>query len=270
MKLSLVVPLLLSQLNFEGVKEEIRDCEYKLESAKHAQEKSELYYRLSQAYFLDQERDKAFEFFLLALEMTPFGESLCDDPLYQEAFAFYQTATPQEMIEKYAKRDTENIALNFLLATGYANLGEFDRFFTHFYKGYPHFKESYLAYKTQGIMWLHLAQRSTDVEEKRLFQKRAVEYFRSALDQYPEDAGLYRLIIFLAHDEKNEAMMLSYLQKLVDHQIAFTRGDIFFYVRTAVELKKFAVAKRILARAKELYDYSKAISAAEELLLEVE
>jgi hypothetical protein len=58
---------------------------------------------------------------------------------------------------------------------------------------------------------------------------------------------LYKILIFLAKDEKNDALVLNYLQKMVEHEARISRGDIYLYVRETVALREPAIGHMILA-----------------------
>ena len=260
------------------LKEEIATYEKEL---KRDQSRGETHYKLALAYYQDQEVDRAFHHFLAALKTTP----LCrlvpkmspeEKKVYEEALADYASGggsdpvrVARHMIEKYGERadgHREWIHLNFLMATAHANLGVYDSFFERFYAAYPYLGETFLAYKTRGILYLRLSQHSHSSEERLAYQKEAFHYLTLALDRNLKDAGLYKVLIFLAKDEKNEALVLTYLQKMVEHEAHIARGDIYTYVREAVALGEVSLAQQIVDLARAHYDFSRALSAAQEYL----
>lgn len=274
--LILILPFLPLPLAALDVKEEIAVCQKMLASAKSG----ELYYKLASAYLHDQELDKAFQNFLLALHATPaksppqMGQE--EEECYSAALTHYLKGgggEPEkmagELIEKYegrANRHPEWIHLNFLIATAYANRGDFTTFFEKFYRTYPFLSDTFLAYKTQGILFMRLAQRTPSMEERGVYQERAWHYLSSALERNPQDGGLYKVLISLAKEGKRGPLVLSYLKKLVEQEVFIARGDICPYVQEAVAQGELELGQQIIDLAQGQYDFSRAVLAAQEYL----
>ncbi len=242
--------------------------------------KSELHYQLANAFYHDQEVDKAFQHFLLALksvENKPQPQMSAEEKmLYEAALGVYLKGTgndparvAKQMLDNYeesAEAHPEWMHLNFLMATAYANLGRYDIFFDRFYQGFPYLGETFLAYKTRGILYLRLAQHAISPEERYTYHEEAMRQLTSALERNKNDSGLYKLLIFLAKDEKTDALVLSYLQKMVEHKVHISRGDIYLYVREAVVLGDPSLGQEIIDLARSQYEFSRALSAAQEYL----
>lgn len=266
--------------SFEEIKKEIQRCLDKLGEKTTAQEKSQIYYQLAMAYAYDQEVNKAFHAFLDALECQSPSEAavLCEEEAshYGEALDYYLSGcgvdpvrTAKELIQRYGnlgKLHKEYYHLNFLLATAYANLGMYDLFFERFYPLYPQMQDSFLASKTQGILYFRLSQNESDTQLRRKNLAKAVNHLHLALEKNPQDGSLYKTLIFLAKEEESDALVLSYLQKLVDHRPKVARGDIYLYVREAVALEEYELAQEIINSARTLYEYSRAITEAQDYL----
>ncbi len=271
MRKSFLLLFLFSSLyaaSFEEAKYEIAQCQQELDKDP---KNSGAHFRLALAYHQDQELNRAFKHFLLSLEYMEAKEPLSLEP-YKELLELYLTQggidpirTAHEMIKKY-EGEEQSTALNFILAMAYANLGEYDAFFSRFYAGYAHLKETFLAYKTQGILYLRLSQHAGGPEERHTYQEDAFRYLSLALERNAHDASLYKILIFLAKDEKNDALVQTYLQKMVANGVALPRSDIYLYVREAVALDEFGIAQSIIDKARQLYEYSRAITAAQEYL----
>lgn len=273
-------PLALTALDSLSSFGEIKDEILRLESALKDADTSELHYKLARAFYFDQEIDKAFHHFLAALEKT---ETLNPRPLSEEENILYTQALDEylakggedpyqlakEILAKYGQKADENrdfLHLNFLMSTAYGNLGDYETFFERFYAAYPYLKSSFLAYKTQGILYLKLSTHGRLEEERRSCQKKALHYLTFALDQNPKDAGLYKVLTVLAKNEQADALLLSYLEKMVEYDVRIPRGDIYLYVREAVALEKYELGQQIIDRAKSMYDFSRALSAAQDYL----
>lgn len=274
--LSLLFAFLAVQITaseFEVLKGEIAHYQEALKTS----ESEQLHYDLALAYFHDQEIDKAFRHFLLALkeaeakEMPKIEE--VEKNRYDEALAYYldqsgsnPICVASELVKRYADVDEGNIELRLLIATAYANLGQYDLFFKHFYDTYPYLKDSFLAYKIQGILYLRLSHHSRLAEQRHAFQQEALDYLSKALDLCPNDASLYKVLMFLAKNEKNDSLIQSCLQKMADNRAPIARGDIYLYVRESVRLGEYEVGQKIIDHASLLYDYSRAIAAAQDYL----
>lgn len=278
--ISIQIVAFASTSSFEEIKEEIAHYQNALKEPQSEIEKSELHYKLALAYFYDQEVEKAFQHFLLSLEgvesKTAPKMKEEEENLYKEALDFYLSrsgndpiSVAKQMLEHYGEIASQNqhiAELGLLMATAYANLGIYDLFFKRFVHAYPYLKDTFLAYKTQGILNLRLSHHSRLAKERHGYQERAFHYLTLALDRNPKDASLYKVLIFLAKDEKNDLLIRSYLQKMVEHRVPSSRGDIYLYVREAALLGEYEVGQKIIDQATVLYDYSRAITAAQEYL----
>lgn len=272
-----------SASSFGEVKAEIEALQNNLKTAAAA-EKSRLHFQLAKALYFDQEVDKSFHHFLIALEtVEPLPTPKLEEEetlLYQEALNEYllnggndPMQLAKEMLAKYGKKADENrhfLYLNFLMSTAFANLGAYDSFFDRFYAAYPYLSDSFIAYKTQGILYLRLSQHGRSTAEKHSYQEKALHFLSLALERNPKDASLYKVLILLAKDaskeECNDSLVLSYLQKMVESGSHIPRGDVYLYVREAVALGEYELAQEIIDKARALYEFSRALSAAQDYL----
>lgn len=265
---------------FEEVKSLIADLKKKLSTSSCDEEKSLIHFDLSVAYNKDQEIDMAFRHFLMALESAKlksvYKANEREQSIYEEALKEYLTLAGSEpilaaknLLERYGKVADENndfLLLNFLISTAYANVGRYDDFFGRFYRAFPYLSDSFLAYKTQGILYLRLASRIRLEEERHHFQEEAMQYLNLALDRNPHDCSLYKILIFLAKEEENEALLSTYLHRICAHHVQIPRGDIYLYVREAISLGENELAQKIIDHANTLYESSRVITAAQDYL----
>lgn len=264
----------------ESLKEIIAEKESALRTVVLEAEKSELFYQLSLAYYQDQEIEKAFDHFLEALKFTqkkrlPKWDKK-ESALYFQALEEYWVhaghnpiEVANELIERYGETANQNphyLHLNFLIATAYANLGKYDCFFEKFFRGYPYLQETFLAYKTRGILYLRLAQHSRFSEERRKLKQEAFQSLTTALQLGPKDASLYKVLMGLAKEAENNGLIICYLQKLIENKTMIPRSDIYLYVREAVALKEFDLGQKVIDQAKEYYDYSRTLLEAQDYL----
>lgn len=258
----IIFTLLLSTTTLvaSDVKEEISKKTQALEKAKAGSEKSRLAYELSLCHLRDQETAVAFEYFLRALDAveskTP--PPLTEKKLYEEAFEYYIAGgheplqTAQHLIATYGTKNGGE-QLQFLLAIADANLGRYDSFFTQFYTLFPYFKEDFLAYKTQAILYLRLRSTESDAAKKELYEKKALVFLQKALEKNSKDASIYKFLCLLNADKKE------ILRKLGQNQVKIPRGEIYYYVKEAVDLGEFETAESLIATARAHYEYSRSI-----------
>lgn len=225
-----------------------------------------LHFQLALAYLNDQHMEAAFLSFLKALELTPSQQPLVLD---EEALRLYLSTqepaqTARQLLARYQESSAPSIRL--ILAMAYANLGDYKNFMTYFYESYPHFADSFLVPKTQGIVLLRLSQQASTVELRHRYQEEALVALSLALERYPCDASLYKILLSLAKEEHNDGLIQHYLSSLVTHKVLVSRGDIYLYVREAISLGEFEIAQKIIDRAKQTYDYSRALAAAQDYL----
>ena len=237
-------------------------------------------FELALAYYQDQEIDQAFSHFLEALKRAPKCAHISmqeeESLLYQRALQDYLTCAgggpihmAKELLQEYAEIADKNphfLHLNFLIATAYANIGKYDDFFDRFYRGFPYLHETSLAFKTKGILYLRLSHHGKSREERAHYQREAVHYLALALDRNPQDSSLYKVLIFLAKDENNIELIRSYLRKIIENKIALPRSDIYIYVQEAATLGELELGQKIIDQARALYEYSRAVSDAQEYL----
>lgn len=257
----------LQAMTFEEVKKELETCCTLLaENPKDPQ----AHYRLAIGYFYDQELNLAFKHFLLALEAVKpqkqHSLEKCKEALesYLSGAGSDSIRAATELLSQYKNETSQE--MKFLLSIAYANLGEYETFFRDFFEGYPYFCETFLAYKIRGILALRLAQHETDTKEASLYTEMGFAHLTRALELYPTDPSLYNVLIFLAKDEKNDALVANYLRKIVEHSVKIARADIYLYVREAVALGEVEMAQKIIDQARKHYEFSRAISAAQDYL----
>lgn len=207
---------------------------------------ADLYYRLALAQLNDQDPERAFISFLNALDMTE-SQELWDFP--KQALQAYLLGEPIAY--------SEDLAINFFHAITLANRGEYAAFFTHFFAAYPHFKDTFLDYKTRATIYLRLSQKAY---YKDRYLNLAKEYLLRALELESCDISIYRNLLRLEGDHR------LYLEKLCQSDVQLQRGDILPFVQQALRIREREIAERIVEKAKQRYSYSRAIEEAEKLL----
>lgn len=275
-----VAPLV--SLEPEAIKLTILSKNQALNNASSECEKSQIFYDLAQAHFADQEIAKAFIHFLEALKrvekQTPCKMCPDEEKVFETALAGYLARgsghpedAARELLDTYgeiAALHSDYLHLNFLIATAYANLGKYDVFFERFFAGYPYLHDSFLAHKTQGILYVRLAHLNYSFDLRNAFQKKAVHFLTAAVKRNSKDASLYKILITLAKEENNESLVRSYLKEIIAKGTPIPRGDVYFYVKEAVALGEWWIGQALIDQATLLYDYSRAVSDAQAYLNE--
>ncbi len=230
--------------------------------------------------FRDQELERAIKTFLVSLQdihsNTPSTPE--DQALYEKALAQYlehgaSTAqqSAQQILEQYRptlEQHPDYHLLEFLVAASYANQGRFDLFFDHFYSAYSHHSDHYFAYKTIAILHIKLLERARTDSERTTQKKEIVKNINLALERYPNDHGLYKMLIHFSDPDKINRTIADILNKIIEKNIVVPRSDIAYYVQKSLDAGHRDLAKRFVEKAQEWYKYSRAIETAENMLNE--
>lgn len=236
--------------------------------------------RLAIAYYKDQEHEKAFKTFLDALDQTPIDHlhqiPSQDDSLYQKALAIYLDTsgpTPDEKAQKIfhflqtnCKQKSNDSALGYLLAVGYANRGEYDKFFDEFYKSYRLNPGHFLAFKTKAALHIKLFERSQTDQQRQEHRQQILKNANLAADIQLNDSSLYRMIMGFTEDQLKAQTLSVCLNKIINHNIVVSRLDVPYYVEIAIAFHQYELAQKFLDRAKEWYAYSRVINVAQQHL----
>lgn len=241
---------------------------------------AEIQLKLAMAHWRDQEQERAFKAFLLALELTPKQvlDSISPDEeiLYREALEIYLThsgreasAGAQQLSECYAKTLCEHPDyhhLGYLVALADANLGQFEAFFPRFYKGYCADPDHFLAYKTRALLHHRLMERARDPTQREEQREQALRNVQQALARFPNDVTLYQMSMSLALPHEKASLVQSALGKMTRGSLVVPRCDVLFFVKEAAAAEEWALAEQFLAQARQWYPSSRQVDTAAEYL----
>lgn len=236
---------------------------------------------LAVLYLKDQDQEQAFETFLKSLDyakrincpkMTDAEEST-----YKAALAIYfdhksgtnPKETAQVLIRQFAaelKRQPDNHQLAYLVALARANLNQYEEFFDLFYRAYGCYPDHFLAFKTKAILHIKLLERKKTEAERKVQREEVISNFEKALTIEPQDVTLYKLLITFASPETKQDQVRRCLNKIMGGNIIIPRSDVIFYVQEAVDAKENTLAQQFLDRAREWYQQSRIITAAQNYL----
>lgn len=236
--------------------------------------------KLAIAYYKDQQQEEALKVFLESLsqikktEPNPNGEEIS---LYEKALEYYLNHHGNEaalnIIKDYRKVYEEHPdyrLIGFFLASAYANLGRFDQFFPIFYQSYSAYPDHYLSHKTIAVLHIKLLERSRTPQEMEEQRKQINEHLQKAIDIYPQDTGLYKIIFTYAPEKEKSRVIANSIRTIIAKNIKVPRTDILYYVQQAAEQKQYDLARQFIDKAKSWYQVSKIVVAAQEYLDNVE
>lgn len=236
--------------------------------------------QLTKAYFKDQDREKAFQAFLKALDLAkeesapPTTEA--ERTLYEQALKVYLDHPSANAREGAGKiiQDFGNISethpdyylLGFIISAAYANLDQFETFFEKFYQSYRYFPKHYMAYKIKTILHSQLFMRAQTPSAQEVHRFVIIENAGLAIQQNPLDTTLYRMLISFAPEANKEKSIVACLNKIIDMNIIIPRADIAFFVQQAVAYKQNELAQRFLNKEKQWFPQSRVIDSAQRYL----
>ena len=236
--------------------------------------------QLTKAYFRDQDREKAFQAFLKALDLTKEettpSVSEAERELYEEALKIYlehPSANARIGAEKILKdfgdqqaTHSDYYLLGFIISAAYANLNQFETFFEKFYQSYRYFSKHYMAYKIKTILHSQLFMRAQTPPAQEIHRLAIIENAGLAIQQNPYDTTLYRMLISFAPEANKEQSIEACLNKIIDMNIIIPRADIAFFVQQAVAHKQSELAQRFLNKEKQWFPQSRVIDSAQQYL----
>lgn len=278
----------LQPFTHEKVQEAYTKAEYKaaiaallelLQTAPKEQHAS-LQQQLARIYYKDQDREKAFQSFLKALEsaniepLPPITEE--ENTLYAQALTIYLEHHGAEAPEGARKilhlyegviaAHPNYYLLGYLLSAAYANLDRFEEFFYQFYQSYCFFPQHYMAYKIKTILHSQLFMRAQTPAGQDLQRRAILDNANMAIQKNPHDATLYKMVINFALENQKEQSLVTCLNKIIDENMMIPRADIAFYVQQAVLYKQKELAQRFLNVEHQWFPKSRTLDAAQRYL----
>lgn len=261
-----------------SIKDSIRRLEEDVHSAS-TQLKGKKFLSLALAYYRDQDQEKAFTAFLDSLEFTqtvPYKDTFVDQGFYEDALKIYldphaqsTKETAEDILNKYGslvKDHPDYTQLKFLVAASYANTGSFKEFFQLFYSAYEQAPNHYLAFKTKAIIHIKLLERADTLEKKDLERQNILSALEKAMGIYPQDHTLYKMTIAFSPPQKKQEVVNICLNKIININVIVPRTDLIFYIDEAVKTQQMDLAQKLLDKAREWYEYSRIINAAQQYL----
>jgi hypothetical protein len=214
---------------------------------------------------------EANDVFLQALQQAlPLKEEVkeAEMALFQSLFPTYEESlmSPSacaklvQQAEEVLNKHDDYISIEFYVAAGLANRGKFVLFFDRFFHAFMHRNDSFLAWKTQGVLHLRLYEASSLEESRALHRRAAVTCFQEAFRRQPQDASLLVKLIFILPQEEKRQFLEKVIDDFVRLQEAPKRSDCFFLIEQALEYRSTESAKKLIDKAKVWYQYSRALN----------
>ena len=177
-------------------------------------EKSRWAYEKSLALLEVQRSKEGCLSFLEAIQ--PHGENrMCEGaldghmqavlPLYLIAEGDSEQAALKKELEKRALMVDSSHPLFIVIGCLEGNKGLLSSLFSHAYKSIYTHPHSYLAWKVRGMLYIKIFESSSSLEERMLYQRKALECFQLAYAQLPEDMKLAEKIFFFSRALEQEA-----------------------------------------------------------------
>ncbi len=235
---------------------------------------------MAKVYLQDQNLEKAFSLYLEAIDAMPTSPGHQPSPeevtVYESALKVYldpEDSSPADVAKNVKRQFATALAehpdyylLGFLFAAADANLGQYAQFFDLFARSYPHYPDHYLVYKTKAILQIKLFERARTPQEREVHQKKIEELLAKAIERNPNDKSLYKVIIGFSCDQDKPKIVTEYLNRIIASNMIVPRGDIPFFVQSAVEVKEFELAQHFLNKAREWYPVSRVLDTAQHYL----
>lgn len=229
---------------------------------------------LTLAYLKDQNQEMAFKTFLSLLEKNSLPEAIVlnlEEASYQKALKIYldKSSNPQEIAKKILvdfPPDSQLSPIGYIQASSYANLNQYDRFFSLFYRTYKNFPDHFLADKTKAVLHMKLFERCPLNSEREFHRRSILSHLAKAAENQPSDDSLYKFMILFAPEQEKSGMLRACLNKIIEKNIVISRSDITFYTKEAVEAKELSLAQKFVDAAREWYQFSKVVNAAQQYL----
>lgn len=236
---------------------------------------------LAYAYYRDQDHENAFRAFLSALAFVPKNDNI---PMSKEEISYYNKAleiylghnsgfgardAAQKLLEEYAEileKNPDFYHLSFLIAAAYANLGDYENFFFHFYRSFLKYPDSYMAYRTKAILHIKLHERAKTETEREEQRQSIFDNLLNASGKKNDDSSLYKLMIVFADKIAKPEVIKTSLNFIITHNVIVPRSDILFFVTEALNNEDIDLAQSFVNRAKEWYSVSRVVNGAQDMI----
>jgi len=239
-------------------------------------------FRLAILYQRDQELEKALRTFMASLELLKMeegGSVATKEELffYDEALEIYLNPPNHDVIfaseliiERYAPLIKENPSyhkLGFIVASAYANRGDFLAFFELFYNSYLYLPNDFFAHKTLAILHIKLLEKMLPHEKKEERYAKITAHLNEATRANILDYSLYKLMILYSSEENKAQTTTKALQAVIDRDLYIPRTDLPFFIQCGFEFCSLSQLKLFIDQQQKHHEYSRILTSAKEEIL---
>lgn len=232
----------------------------------------EILSRQAIAYYKEQHQEKAFSTFLNALEITPYpitvpNSKAEENALYEKALQIYlsdnahsKQENSKKILQEYGESAAEHpdyYLLGYLISSAEANLDQFPEFFERFYRSYVNNPDHYLAHKAKAVLSIKLQAKGRTPVEKERWREKSIANLHRAIDLYPFDASLYKMLLTFASEGEKKILLIYILNKIIDNNAIIPRTDIAVYIQQALAYKQIDLAQCLVDKSRTWYGYSR-------------
>lgn len=266
---------LVASKDFKGA---IQEIDRLLQTETTEQKRGFLLVEKAKLLFADQQQMEACDVFLGALshvnverEEVSTGEVSAFQSLFPVYEASLRCAEDCEKLiqqaENLLQAHPDYVSMELYVAAGLANMGSMVSFFERFFHAFQHRSDSFLAWKTRGVLHLRLYEASPGNEERSLHRTEAVHCFQEAFRKQPQDSLLLIKILFIMPVEEKRPFLEQVVDDFIQLNIPPKRTDCFFLIEQALDIGARDAAKKLIDKARIWYQYSRALNDLSERFL---
>ena len=220
----------------------------------------------------DQQEYEALRSFFRLLEVAKPSVKVASDEERQRFSYFlkcyFEGSDFYRELDAEIKKHPDFATLGFFLASKYANERNYDQFFTLFYKTYCCHPAHYMADKSRGVLASLLLQKAVLEEQKTVWRKEAITYFKRASEKQPEDFQLHAMLIMTASQEEQKELVHFIMDRIFLTGTVVPRTLIPTYVSYCLDVHDKELAKLFLQKAAIWYEYSRIIQQMQQIVAE--
>jgi len=253
----------------EEVKLAIQKLQKQLEGSKNDQA---LLLDLAKSLFKDQQEYESLSTFAHLLDVAkPSLKAVSEEEKKRFSYflkLYFEGADFYEELEAEIKKRRDFTTLGFLLASKYANERKYDQFYDLFFTAYRSCPAHYMADKSRGVLASLLMQKAVLEEQKAVWRKEAITYFKRASEKEPGDLSIHAMLIMTASQEEKRELVHFCVNQILLSGTVVPRTLIPAYVGYCLDVRDKELAKLFLQKAASWYEYSRIIQQMQNVVAE--
>lgn len=241
------------------------------------EEKKAFLYQQAKIFLQLQHNKEACQAFLAALSYD--GPHVLEESLDAPTKIFlpmylFSDLEGQEAFLKEKLKDVKKDHPLYMMYGGLlANRGDFAAFFSIVYDSCLAHPDSFFTWNIRGMLAARIFEASDQLEERKMYQKQAIEYFLLAFEKMPVDMRLALRVLFFAQgDEKKQYALRLYtcMQKCVLQSNLVNR---LLFQEVMIEFLNLNLYEQVTSMMKQyeaLFGYSRAVQELKNELQELQ